>query len=625
MKPGKRNVDEMLKRGLPSASRDAKEQIEDLGARVLRQLHAVFPDGEVAAEHQNGVFNSDEGVWSDLHGAVKRPRWPRLVAAAAAIAAAVVTLMTLQSSAPGTLETEAGARRVEYGDIVRAEDTAGEVLVLADASRVEIRSGTELRLERAQDGMQIRLNGGAVIVNAAKQRTGHFYVQTKDVSVSVVGTVFLVNAEEEGSRVAVIEGEVHVQQGKAEQTLRRGEQVTTGPVEPQPIVQEIAWSQNAPVHVAQLQQPAPASTVTAVGTVTGMVRTSTGAPAPGARVTAMSATSSTGALRAISRITVTDAVGRYRLEDVLPGNYTIVAGYNGTREISKAAAVSITPGITVSGIDFVLAEASLMFEETSIRPSRAVASAGAGARGQQSNTVAVIKGCTNPPRVDPQQFIAISTTVYNLIAYSTGYGCAYVTSLDLVSGGPGWLRSDLFDIRALLPQGSPQYALRSPELQAMVRAMLEDRFKLSMRRETKERSFYELKMGDGPPKLRPWQEGDKMELNGQPLLSPGQSATTYLGIQWVPDPVAGESFRLVGRNVSTEQLSNWIALAIYRPVVDRTGLTGKFSFDVEYSKDGVARPLLPAAIRDELGLRLEDTRGPYEVFVIDRVEKPAEN
>ena len=94
---------------------------------------------------------------------------------------------------------------------------ADGVYELVDGSRVEMRPGTELSFERAGDGLRILLKHGGIIVNAAKQRSGHLYVETKDVTVSVIGTVFLVNAGENGSRVAVIEGEVRVQQGRTEQ------------------------------------------------------------------------------------------------------------------------------------------------------------------------------------------------------------------------------------------------------------------------------------------------------------------------------------------------------------------------------------------------------------------------
>jgi len=97
------------------------------------------------------------------------------------------------------------------------------VVLVVDESRVEMRSQTELAFERAADGVRILLKNGSILVSAAKQRNGHFYVKTKDVTVSVVGTVFIVKAEQEGSRVAVIEGEVHVQKGATTERLSPGE------------------------------------------------------------------------------------------------------------------------------------------------------------------------------------------------------------------------------------------------------------------------------------------------------------------------------------------------------------------------------------------------------------------
>jgi len=118
---------------------------------------------------------------------------------------------------------------IREGESFRTNGGAGAMLVLADGSRVEMRSESELALERAEDGVRIRLRAGGIIVSAAKQSNGHLYVQTKDVTVSVVGTVFLVNAEEDGSRVAVIEGEVQVHEGTTDTRLRPGEQVATSP------------------------------------------------------------------------------------------------------------------------------------------------------------------------------------------------------------------------------------------------------------------------------------------------------------------------------------------------------------------------------------------------------------
>ena len=83
--------------------------------------------------------------------------------------------------------------------------------VIRGSARLTVRPA-QLRNPNSR-GDLIRLSGGSIIVNASEQLGSHLYVQTKDVTVTVVGTVFLVNVEETGSRVAVIEGEVRVQQG----------------------------------------------------------------------------------------------------------------------------------------------------------------------------------------------------------------------------------------------------------------------------------------------------------------------------------------------------------------------------------------------------------------------------
>src|SRR4029453_1225248 len=119
---------------------------------------------------------------------------------------------------------------IRMGEIIRSNGGSGGSLVLADGSRIEMRTKSELVLENAVDGVRIQLHNGGIIVNAAPQRKGHLYVQTRDLTVSVIGTVFLVNAEAEGSRVAVIEGEVHVVQGPVETKLRSGEQVASNPL-----------------------------------------------------------------------------------------------------------------------------------------------------------------------------------------------------------------------------------------------------------------------------------------------------------------------------------------------------------------------------------------------------------
>jgi len=114
---------------------------------------------------------------------------------------------------------------------------------------------SELSLDRARDGVRINLNRGNIIVIAAKQRGGHLYVATKELGISVVGTVFEVNAGVKGSRVTVIQGEVRVQQGQTVQPLRPGQQLSTDPAMGAiPVQEEIAWSRDLEKYLELLKQ-----------------------------------------------------------------------------------------------------------------------------------------------------------------------------------------------------------------------------------------------------------------------------------------------------------------------------------------------------------------------------------
>src|SRR5206468_6244289 len=114
-------------------------------------------------------------------------------------------------------------QRIDRSQIVRTGNSSAAVLQLADGSRIEMNARSELSLDRARHGVRINLNRGDIIVTAAKQHGGHLYAATKDVGVTVVGTVFEVSSGVKGSRVTVIEGQVRVQQGQTVQPLRPGQ------------------------------------------------------------------------------------------------------------------------------------------------------------------------------------------------------------------------------------------------------------------------------------------------------------------------------------------------------------------------------------------------------------------
>ena len=161
----------------------------------------------------------------------------------------------------GSLYTGSGAEmrvipvgyQIRNGDEVRTAKGSRAVVRLLDGSLVEMGERSDLSVSREWKGTTIHLDGGQVIVQAAKQRTGRLYVATDDGLVSVKGTIFSVNHGTKGSRVAVIEGVVRVNFGENTTDLTAGQEATSGAsVAKVPIQNEIAWSRNSAKYLALL-------------------------------------------------------------------------------------------------------------------------------------------------------------------------------------------------------------------------------------------------------------------------------------------------------------------------------------------------------------------------------------
>ena len=141
--------------------------------------------------------------------------------------------------------------KLKRGAHIRTAKDAHAVVRLGDGSLIEMKDRSEFSITKNARGTTIHLNRGAIVVEAAKQGRGHLFVDTGDSLVSVTGTVFSVNSGTKGSRVSVIEGEVHVDHANTERVLRPGEQVTTSSsIEMIPVKDEVAWSKKA-AHYAQ--------------------------------------------------------------------------------------------------------------------------------------------------------------------------------------------------------------------------------------------------------------------------------------------------------------------------------------------------------------------------------------
>lgn len=211
------------------------------------------------------------------------------------------------------------------------------------------------------------------------------------------------------------------------------------------------------------------------------------------------------------------------------------------------------------------------------------------------------------------RFTATATTVQDLIFY------AYDERT--ISGGPEWMRSARFDIDARVDDSlAPSWKQLPPmqrdeQVRTMIRSMLEEKFKLQVRRETQDVPIYALVVARDGPKLTP-----------SPITLPGSKPVSHTergGPRLTPG-----FHTLTVKNVTMISLSDQLADQpdVDRMVVDRTGLTGIYDFTLTWSasKDG-SGPTLFQALEDQLGLKLEPTNGPVEVLIIDHVERPSEN
>ena len=154
----------------------------------------------------------------------------------------------------GDRQLKAGAALNE-GDRLRTSGGSHAVLRLSDGSTVEVNERTALEVGARGRNMTVALDGGDVIVQAAKRTSGHLYVRTPDCRVAVTGTVFTVNAGLKGSRVAVLQGTVQVTHSGVHSMLHPGDQITTSEnLAPEPLEEQVSWSPDREKYIGILAQ-----------------------------------------------------------------------------------------------------------------------------------------------------------------------------------------------------------------------------------------------------------------------------------------------------------------------------------------------------------------------------------
>jgi len=181
---------------------------------------------------------------------------------------------------------------------------------------------------------------------------------------------------------------------------------------------------------------------------------------------------------------------------------------------------------------------------------------------------------------------------------------AWMLQPSQVTGGPGWLDSDRYDIDA--KSGHPE-RIDTDHLQPLLQSLLADRFALKFHWETRELPVYALVTDKGGAILRENRDAPMTILN------------TRRG---------SGKIRIVGTKVSMEQLARSIGSELGRVVVDKTGLPGGYDVNFEWAEEPVGDSLAPSIfteLHEQLGLKLEPAKAPVKVLVIDSAERASAN
>jgi len=193
---------------------------------------------------------------------------------------------------------------------------------------------------------------------------------------------------------------------------------------------------------------------------------------------------------------------------------------------------------------------------------------------------------------------------------------AYGIREDLISGGPGWAESTSFDINAKVvdPNLDELKKLTGEQRRSMLQSFLADRFQLKVHIETKALPVYELVIAKGGLKFHEAASGNGSADGGR---TPGM---------WI------HNNELTATAIPLTSLAAMLSRQLHRTVLDKTELTGKYDLDLKWApEDGQgpspdsSAPSIFTALQEQLGLKLQSSKGPVETLVIDHVEMPSEN
>jgi uncharacterized protein (TIGR03435 family) len=195
---------------------------------------------------------------------------------------------------------------------------------------------------------------------------------------------------------------------------------------------------------------------------------------------------------------------------------------------------------------------------------------------------------------------------------------AFRIKADQIVGGPGWLDTDRFDMEAKAEKPST-----ADELHVMLMNLLVDRLQMKFHHEKKDMRMYALTVDKDGPKLTPHEAANA----GEPWIDQATVKFSRIKMKATCTPMDYFAFRL--------------SQFMDAPVVDLTNLHGGYDFALEYTRElppgfpeggkingeepDTSGPTVFAAVKQQLGLQLKPQKGPVEVIIIDRAEKPTEN
>lgn len=240
----------------------------------------------------------------------------------------------------------------------------------------------------------------------------------------------------------------------------------------------------------------------------------------------------------------------------------------------------------------------------------------------------------NLPAAD--RFTATNVPLRELIRF------AYDVQDTRLVGGPDWIRSERFDIVAKAEQPLPAWGPAGPPmpLLLMLRTLLADRFGLVVHQETRDLPVYALVVAREDRNFGPEIRASKLECDSQARA--GRAGPPPPGRGAADQPTCGMRIgpgQMIIGGTPMSQFAMVLSNFVQRVVIDRTQLPGTFDFRLSWTPDRIpqaepppgAPPLPPidpngpslfAALQEQLGLKLESTRAPLDVLVIDRVERP---